>query len=50
MVLITKSEPKLKLDNDLSQKLQLFTDLNQNFTEHLLTIVLPWQQWMFHGT
>ena len=43
-------KPKLKLENDLSKKLQFSTDFSQNFTEHNLTIALPWQQWMSHGT
>ena len=47
-MLITKSKPKLKLENDLNKKLQFSTDFNQNFTEHPLTIALPWQQWMSH--
>ena len=33
-MLITKSKPKLKLENDLSKKLQFSTDFSQNFTEH----------------
>ena len=49
-MLITKSKPKLKLDNDLSKKLQFSTDFSQNVTEHPSTIALPWQQWMSHGT
>ena len=49
-ILITKSKPKLKLENDLSKKLQFSTDFSQNFTEHPSTIALPWQQWMSHGT
>ena len=49
-MLITKSKPKLKLENDLSKKLQFSTDFSQNSIEHPLTIVLPWQQWMPHGT
>ena len=48
--LITKSKPKLKLENDLSKNLQFSTDFSQNFTEHPSTIALPWQQWMSHGT
>ena len=40
-MLITKSEPELKLENDLSKKLQFSTDFNQNFTEYPSTIVLP---------
>ena len=31
-MLITKSKPKLKLENDLSKKLQFSTDFSQNFT------------------
>ena len=49
-MLITKSKPKLKLENDLSKKLQFSTDFGLNFTEYPSTIVLPWQQWMSHGT
>ena len=49
-MLITKSNPKLRLENDLSRKMQLSTDFSQNFTEHPSTIALPWQQWMSHGT
>ena len=49
-MLTTKSKPKLKLENDLSKKLQLSTDFSQNFIEHPSTIALPWQQWMSHGT
>ena len=49
-MLIIKSKPKLKLENDLSKKLQLSTDVGQNFTQHPSTIALPWQQWMSHGT
>ena len=49
-MLITKSKPKLKLEKDLSKKLQFSTDFSQNFTDHPSTIPLPWQQWMSHGT
>ena len=49
-MLITKSKPELKLENDLSKKSQFSTDFSQNFTEHPSTIALPWQQWMSHGT
>ena len=49
-MLITKSKPKLKSENDLSKKIQFSTDFSQNFTEHHSTIALPWQQWMFYGT
>ena len=49
-MLITKSNPKLGLENDLSQKMQFSTDFSQNFTEHPSTIALPWQQWMSHGS
>ena len=49
-MLITKSKPKLKLENDLSKKLQFSTDFSQNFTEHPSIIVLSWQQWISHGT
>ena len=48
-MLITKSKPKLKLENGLSKKLQFSTDFSQNFTEHPSTIALPWQQWMLMG-
>ena len=47
-MLITKSKPKLKLENDLSKKLQFSTNFSQNFTEHPSTIALPWQWWMSH--
>ena len=49
-MLITKSKPKLKLENDLSKKLQFSTDFSQTFTEYSSTIALPWQRWMSHGT
>ena len=49
-MLITKSNLKLRLENNLSGKMQFSTDFSQNFTKHLSTIALPWQQWMFHGT
>ena len=49
-MLITKSNPKLRLENDLSRKMQFSTDFSQNFIEHPSTIALPWQQWMPHGT
>ena len=49
-MLITKSNPKLRLKNDLSRKMQFSTDLSQNFTEHPSTIALPWQQWMSYWT
>ena len=49
-MLITKRRPKLKLENLLSKKLQFSTDFCKNYTKHSLTIVLPWQQWMSHGT
>ena len=48
-MLITKSKPKLKLENDLSKKLQFSSNVSQNFTKHPSTIALPWQQWMSHG-
>ena len=40
-MLITKSKPKLKLENDLSKKSQFSTDFSQNFSEHPSTISLP---------
>ena len=49
-MLITKSNPKLRLENDLTRKVQFSTNLSQNFTEHPSTIALPWQQWTSHGT
>ena len=49
-MLITKSNLKLRLKNDLSRKMQFSTDFSQNFTQHPSTIALPWQQWMSHGT
>ena len=48
-MLITKRKPKLKLENDLSKKLQFSTDFSQNNNKHSSTIALPWQQWMSHG-
>ena len=49
-MLITKSKPKLRLENNLGKKIQFFTDFSQNVTEHPSTIALPWQQWMSHRT
>ena len=49
-MLITKSKPKLKVEYDLSKKLQFSTDFSQNVTEHPSTIALVWQQWMAHVT
>ena len=49
-MLITKRNPKLRLDNNLSRKMQFSTHFSQNFTEHPSTIALPWKQWMLHGT
>ena len=49
-MLITKSKPNFKLENDLSKKLQFSTDFSKTFTERPSTIALPWQQWMFDGT
>ena len=49
-MLITKSNPKLRLENDLNRKMQFLMDFSKNFTEHPLTIALPWQQWMSHET
>ena len=48
-MLITKRNSKLKLENDLTRKMQFSTDFSQNFTEHPSTIALPWQQWISHG-
>ena len=49
-MLITKRNPNLRLENDLSRKMQISTNFSQNVTEHPSTIALPWQQWMSHGT
>ena len=49
-MLITKSNPKLRLGNNLSRKVQFSTNFSQHFTEHPSTTALPWQQWMSHGT
>ena len=49
-MLITKSNPKLRLENDLSRKMQFSTDFSQNFAERPSTISLPWQQRMSHET
>ena len=46
-MLITKSNPKLRLENDWSRKCKFSTDFSQN---HPSTIALLWQQWMPHGT
>ena len=43
-MLITKSKPTLKLESDLSKKMQFSSDFSQNFTEQPSTIALPWQQ------
>ena len=48
-MLITKSKPKVKLENDFSKKLRFSTHFSQKFTEHPSTIALPWQQWMSDG-
>ena len=45
---ITKRKPNLKLENDLSKKLQFSTDFSQNYTKHSSTIAamvavdVPW--------
>ena len=49
-MLITKTRPKLKLENVLSKKMPFFTDFSQNYTKHSSTIALLWQQWMSHET
>ena len=49
-MLITKSNPKLRLENDLNRKIEFSTDFSQNFTEHPSTIALPWKQWMSYVT
>ena len=49
-MLITKGRRKLKLEDNLSKKLQFSTDFSQNYTKHSSTIALPWKQWMSHGT
>ena len=43
-MLITKSKPKLKLENDLRKNLHFSIDFCQNFTEHPSRIALPCQQ------
>ena len=48
-MLIAKRKSKLKLENDLSKKLQFSTDFSQNHNKYSSTIALPWQQWMSHG-
>ena len=47
-MLITKRKPKLKLENDLSKKLQFSAYFSQNYTKHSSTIALPWEKWMSH--
>ena len=49
-MIMAKRKPKLKLENNLSRKLQFADDFKENFTEHSSTKALPWQQWMSHGT
>ena len=39
-MLITKRRPNLKLENNLSKKLQFSTDFSQNYTKHSSTIAL----------
>ena len=53
-MLITKSNLKLRLENDLSRKLQFSIDFSQNFAEHPSTIALtmatvdvPWDWFVF---
>ena len=50
-MLITKSNPKLRLENDLSRKMQFSTDFSQKFTKHpstmatmvtMATVDVPW--------
>ena len=48
-MLITKRRPKLKLESDLSKKLQFSTDFSQNYTKHSSRIALLWQHWMSDG-
>ena len=43
-MLMTKSDPKLRFENDLSKKMQFSADFSKNVTEHPSTIALPWQQ------
>ena len=45
-----KKRPKLKLEMISAKQLQVSTDFSPNYTMHSSTIVLPWQQWTFHGT
>ena len=49
-VLIIKRRPKLKLENDLSKKLQFSTNFSQNYTKRSSIIALPWRLWMPHRT
>ena len=49
-MLITKCNPKLRLENDLGRKMQFFSDFSKTFSQHLSTRALPWQQPMSHGT
>ena len=49
-MLITESNPKLRLEKDLSRKMQFSTDFSQNFPKHPSIIAFPWQQWVSHGT
>ena len=45
-MLITKCNPKLRLDNNLRRKMQFSTDFSQNFTEHA-TVDVPWDWFVF---
>ena len=43
-MLIKNRKPKLKLENDQSQKNAFSTDFSQNYTKHSSTIALLWKQ------
>ena len=48
-MLITKSNLKLRLENDLSRKMQFSTDFRQNFTNSvtMATVDVPWDWFVF---
>ena len=43
-----ENEPRFTINNDLAEKFD--KDFSQNFNNHSLTIVLPWQQLMSDET
>ena len=41
-MLMTKSDPKLRFENDLSKKMQFSADFSKNVTEHPSTISITY--------